>query len=443
MLNVYVLIEIFNLLDLKAEINIISTSHYLKNNMFVTDLYNQDNIILKKLTTTILKQKTFINVIKLNANYNKLITDLSFIKKLKILCAKGECGIDQNCINCLNLIELNAYNNEKIQNVEKVPFVLHSKNNGRLSSICCTANVSFMKNFKKLNASQNLLRNQICGIDQNGINGLNLIELDAENNKKINNVSFMSNLQKLNASGEECGINQNGINDLNLIKLNACYNKKIKNISFMTNLQKLNIEGYYGIDQNGIEGLNLIKLDAYNNEKIIDVVRFHRFLHSKNNETLTSICYTANVSFMNNLQKLDGGGDCGIDQNGINGLNLIELYALYNGKIMDVARFHRFLHSKNNETLTSICCTTNVSFMSNLQKLYAGIYCGIDQNGINDLNLIELNAKNNEKIKNVSFMSNLQRLNASGENCGIDQNGITGLNLFILNINDNNKITVL
>ena len=40
------------------------------------------------------------------------------------------------------------------------------------------------------------------------------------------------------------------------------------------------------------------------------------FLLCKNNETLTSIYCTANVSFMNNLQKLNARADCGIDQYG-------------------------------------------------------------------------------------------------------------------------------
>ena len=102
MLTFDVLIEIFNLLDLKSQINMISIFHYLKNNIFITDIYpnykkilrNLTTKILRNLTTKILKQKIFINVTKLNANYNPLITDISFMKKLKILYANGKCGID-------------------------------------------------------------------------------------------------------------------------------------------------------------------------------------------------------------------------------------------------------------------------------------------------------------------------------------------------------------
>ena len=39
-----------------------------------------------------------------------------------------------------------------------------------------------------------------CGIDQNGINNLDLIELYVDNNSKINNVNFMKNLKILHAS---------------------------------------------------------------------------------------------------------------------------------------------------------------------------------------------------------------------------------------------------
>ena len=50
---------------------------------------------------------------KLNASDNNLIKNVFFIKKLKILYAKQVCGIDQNYINSLNLIELYTHDNEK------------------------------------------------------------------------------------------------------------------------------------------------------------------------------------------------------------------------------------------------------------------------------------------------------------------------------------------
>ena len=50
------------------------------------------------------------------------------------------------------------------------------------------------------------------------IKNLNLIELDASYNKKITNVNHMTKLQKLYANSN-CGLNDEGIKDLNLIEL--------------------------------------------------------------------------------------------------------------------------------------------------------------------------------------------------------------------------------
>jgi len=49
-----------------------------------------------------------------------------------------------------------------------------------------------MTNLKKLIAVD-----EWCGIDQEGIKGLDLVELDARNNLKITDVSFLMNLKIL------------------------------------------------------------------------------------------------------------------------------------------------------------------------------------------------------------------------------------------------------
>ena len=50
----------------------------------------------------------------------------------------------------------------------------------------------------------------------------------------------------------------------------------------------------------------------------------------------------------------------------------------------------------------------NVSFMKSLKILYADFNCGIDQNGIKNLNLVKISTFNNYKITNVSFMKSLK-----------------------------------
>ena len=76
----------------------------------------------------------------------------------------------------------------------------------------------------------------ICGIDQNGIKGLNLTKLYAFNNSKISDVSWMSNLIELDCR-HACGIDQNGIKGLELKILNIELNPNFKNIDVSTYLE--------------------------------------------------------------------------------------------------------------------------------------------------------------------------------------------------------------
>ncbi len=55
-----------------------------------------------------------------------------------------------------------------------------------------------------------------------------MIELDVAHNPNITNVSFMTNLKKLDASGKKCGIDQEGINGLDLDDIYSYNNPKIK-----------------------------------------------------------------------------------------------------------------------------------------------------------------------------------------------------------------------
>ena len=60
-------------------------------------------------------------------------------------------------------------------------------------------------------------------------------------------------LKKLDCGGNESGINQNGISGLNLIELCSTDNEKIKNVNHMKEtLKKLDCHENSGIDQEGI-----------------------------------------------------------------------------------------------------------------------------------------------------------------------------------------------
>ena len=62
----------------------------------------------------ILQYSIFEKVMDLNASYNSKITNVSHMKSLQILCASGNCGINQEGIKGLNLIQFYASYNSKI-----------------------------------------------------------------------------------------------------------------------------------------------------------------------------------------------------------------------------------------------------------------------------------------------------------------------------------------
>ena len=83
---------------------------------------------------------------------------------------------------------------------------------------------------------------------------------------------------------------------------------------------------------------------------------------------------------------------------------------------------------------------TNVNHMINLKILDASGDCGINDNGIKNINLEKLYVSYNHKITNVNHMTKLKILDASC-GCGIDDDGIEDLNLEYLNAVANPKIT--
>ena len=81
-----------------------------------------------------------------------------------------------------------------------------------------------------------------------------------------------------------------------------------------------------------------------------------------------------------------------------------------------------------------------INHMTNLRKLNASsTSCGIGDDDLMGLNLVELNAYNNPKIKKINYMTNLRILHASWS-CGIGDDDLVGLNLVELYASDNPKI---
>ena len=117
---------------------------------------------------------------------------------------------------------------------------------------------------------------------------------------------------------------------------------------------------------------------------------FIKFLNARNN------LYISNVNHLTRLIKLDASTDrypvyCNSNdcKIGNNGIKNINLVEL-------IASGNRLI--------------TDVNHMTNLQKLYATDESGISDNGIKNINLTEICIKYNNKIKDVSHMSNLKVL---------------------------------
>ena len=85
---------------------------------------------------------------------------------------------------------------------------------------------------------------------------LNVKYLDISNNNNVTSVNKMTKLQILDAPGN-CGVDDNGIKDINLVELHAPDNPKITNVNHMTKLQILDASSTSGIIDDGIKAINL------------------------------------------------------------------------------------------------------------------------------------------------------------------------------------------
>lgn len=256
------------------------------------------------------------------------------------------------------------------------------------------------------------------------ITALNIITRD------IQYKEFFKNLKRLSINNY-AGLRQQDIQEMDLVEMNISHCHIIYDLSFMHNLKKLMARGY-SITQNVLMDLNLTDLRISCNNRIYD------------------------VSFMKNLKILEISGDCGIENNGIQGLDLLVLCMAYNKTITDVSHMRNLKILRANNTLLTQSgingldlikleigwnnYINDLSFMHNLKKLDVRGSHEINQKSILGLNLITLKADYCPYIIDVSYMTNLKNLYAQGC-CGIDDKGIRGLEFNILDNRGNNKIT--
>ena len=238
------------------KIRLKSVNKYLYSVVKITDLYDIDDNLLNKLDDNILIN--YCHVLKLNAKDNPNITNVNHMIYLQKLNASNgncfkcgfhcgrdcnlQCGISDDSIKDLNLIELNANFNPNIINIGHMNKlqILHS---------CCN-----------------------CGIGDSSTQKLNLIKLYLGNNPKITSVRHMNKLEVLCATGFDCNIDDDDIKELNLIQLDVSNNYKITNLNHMDKLETLRAKyGSCGIGDDGIKNLKLQFVNAGRNPKITNI----------------------------------------------------------------------------------------------------------------------------------------------------------------------------
>jgi len=214
----------------------------------------------------------------------------------------------------------------------------------------------------------------------------------------------------------------NYIVDIYIFKQNIFYNK----------LYSYNPINYYILHKFGKEYsyinnntfLYIFKINKNICDEITTLYSQHieqNLLNMCNNIINLYICYNEKITDVNHLQqleKLDISGQCGVDQNGILQLKFIKFLNIgYNDKII------------------------NVNHLQLLEELHACSATGIIQNGIsqlihikklniqNNYTITNLNIQNNVHITDVNHLQQLEVLNISGEFCGVTQEGISNLKL--------------
>jgi flagellin-specific chaperone FliS len=109
---------------------------------------------------------------------------------------------------------------------------------------------------------------------------------------------------------------------------------------------------------------------------------------------------------------------------------------LLNDEILLNYPYIKYLNASGNRNITNV----NHMGKSLIELNASGTFCGINNKGIKNLNLLKLYAYYNPKIYNVNHMENIIELDAS-YNCGISDEGIKNLkNLQKLCATDNFKI---
>lgn len=435
------------IMDFVNAIDWLSAIRFRQISKFFYNLEFQNLLKLREPYCSLLDDKfvyTHPFIRHLDIRNNKLITDLSYMHKLKTLDA-WDTNLDDESIRYINPTHLYIRGNYKIRNI------------------------NHMTNLVTLEISE-------TEIENSGIKGINSKEIDMSHSTKITDLSHMTNLVKINA--RSTNISEIGLRGLINLEILDATSTKISDLTQFTKLRKLHISRCSNITQKGIMISNLTFLNIANTHGIKDLNHLPNLSHLdisgsncgvgnegiKNLTNLTSLITECNnkISELNHLTKLVmldiSGPGMTITDRGIQNLNLSILSVRSNEgikKFRHMTNLTKLNVSHRNDMFIYdiINCTNLVTLvadfthlsepngLTNLTYLSISYNPHIEDDGLHGLNLISLNVSKCKNVRNLNTITTLRRLNISGKECGVSDSGITDLNLEHLYCENNIKVS--
>lgn len=266
----------------------ITKSIYDDTYIYSVDRDDMYDTVYMRITQSVLMQKKFSKIKKLNCCSNPKVNNVNHFKKtLEVLNCSGDCcAIDTNGISQLeNLISLKCSNNNNISNIASISNFANTieKLDCSFNSYITQEDINKMTKLRVLKCSGNVFINDVnhlnktleklwcalnSGINQRGISCLtNLKKLNCKDNRSIYDVNHMMHLTKLDC-GSDCGINQQGISQLKYLQNLSCTsNPTIFNVNHLKHtLKSLDCQFGSAINSNGIsELLNLENIYTFCN----------------------------------------------------------------------------------------------------------------------------------------------------------------------------------
>ena len=204
---------------------------------------------------------------------------------------------------------------------------------------------------------------------------------------------------------------------LDLMNCIKDYLPKIRDVLNICTINKYNsdnmyIENLYNFGSDNLRDLNKLTQDVIEQKRYSKLVKLYMYNNKK----------------INNLNHLKGSLkvlDCGMDYDNSDAIEELDVLKNILGKNMySYVGQHKGIKDRLND----------------IQNLLA---MGICQEGISELNLVELRCDGNMGIHNVNHMKNTLTILSCKQICGIDQNGISELKLVQMECDNNPKIRCL